>query len=393
MTAHSALVAGLMDEIARQSHRIVEFEAVGFSELISEALVHHAGNLDRLTITGHSSERLPVIFGGQIPRLKRLTLSNPAGWELYRFQDVTKVALFCNGGNLRMSALIDFLDGARNLQVLSLSRYRDHGRRIIQRSVTLPSLRELNLSFCDTSRILGHLDLPSSAHISILVGPELRSKHIFQYLPNSQSFRRFISDTKSLTLTINAADGEFYLSTWHRDKPSCFLRVYNDNKQVDDDWVLRSIEAASRFKPFLDIESLTVSTGDHPIPWGAWLSKLNRLVRLDVRSSVLDDLVLALCPAQLEAGRGLVACPSLRYLSIKGNAAGTTFKSPTLRSCLVARTAAGFPVFRLRIRTKEWEDVTQADQCWKELVLSQGEVPGTSHFLATHWAYQRFQGV
>ena len=326
-----------------------------------------------------------------MPRLKRLTLSNPAGWRLYTFQDVTKVAIFCNGHDLRVSALIDFLDGARNLQVLSLSRYRDYGRRIVQRSVTLPSLRELNLSFCDASRILGHLDLPSSAHISVLTGPELRSKHIFQCLPNSPSFRRFLSDTKSLTLTLNAANGEFYLSTCHHDKPSCFLRVYDDKRRLDEDWILRSIDVASRFKSFLNIESLTVSTEEHPIPWGAWLSKLNRLVRLEVRSVVLEDLVLALSPDR--AGCGRVACPSLRYLSIKGHVAGTTFESPTLRSCLVARATAGFPVFRLRVQTKTWEDVIQVDQCWKGLVLSQGEVPGTSVLLATHWAHQRFQGV
>ena len=372
-TAYSALVAELMDNIAKQSHRIVEFEAVGCSELISEALVHSADKLDRLTITGRSSERLPVIFGGQIPGLKRLTLSNPAGWRLHLFQDVTKVALFCNGDNLRIRSLLDFLDGAQNLQVLSLSRYRDHGRRIIRRSVALPSLREFNLSFCDTSQIFGYLDLPSSAHVSILAGPESRSQHIFQCLPGSPRFRNFLSDTKSLTLTLNATDSEFYLSTCHRDKPSCFLRVYDNQNRLGTDWILRSIDAACQFEPFLNIESLIVSTKDHSIPWGEWLSKLNRLVRLEVRSADLEGLVLALRPVQ--AGCGFPPCPALRYLSIKGDAAGTTFDSSTIRSCLLARAAAGFTLFRLKVRTKEWADIVQGGQCWKDLVLSHGGYP------------------
>ena len=371
-TAHSVSVAGLMEEIARQSHRIVEFEAVGFSELVSEALVHPADILDWLTITGRASEELPIVFGGRIPKLKRLTLSNPTGWKLHLFQDVTKVALFCSGDNIRMSSLIDFLDGAQNLQVLSLSRYRGYDRRIVRRSVTLPSLRELNLSFCDASQIIGCLNLPPSAHISILSGPELRNQHIFQYLPDSPGFRNFLSDSRSLTITLNAADNELYLSTCHRDKPSCFLRVYDDRKRLDNDWILRSIDTASRFKPLFNIESLTVSTGDHTLPWGAWLSNLNRLVRLEVRSVDLEDLMFALRPSQ--AGRGRVPCRSLRYLSIKGGAAGAIFESSTLRSCLLARATAGFPVFRLRLRTKEWADVMRGDQRWKELVLSQGEI-------------------
>jgi len=390
-TAHSVLVAGLMEEIAQQSNRIVEFEAVGFSELISEALVHQADILDRLTITGRASEELPIVFGGRIPKLKRLTLSNPTGWKLHLFQAVTKVTLFCSGSNLRMSSLIDFLDGAQNLQVLSLSRYRGHDRRIVRRSVTLPSLRELYLSFCDTSQIIGCLDLPSSAHISILSGPELGSQHIFQYLPDTPGFLNFISDSGSLTITLNAADNQLCLSTWHRDKPSCFLRVYDDRKRLDDDWIPRSIDAASRFKPLFNIESLTVSTRDHTLPWGAWLSNLNRLVRLDVRSVDLEDLVFALRPAQ--AGRGRVPCQSLRYLSIKGYAPGAIFEFSTLRSCLLARATAGFPMFRLRLRTKEWVDAMRGDQRWKDLILSQGEVPDTSVVLLTHRACQRFQEI
>ena len=237
--AHTALVASLVDEIAVQSHRIVEFEAVGLSELVSEALVNRAENLVRLTITGHSSRELPIIFDGQIPRLKRLTLSNPAGWTLRLFQDVTKVALFCNGGNLRVNSLVSFLDGARNLEVLSLSRYQDYttdNREVVRQSVALPSLRELNLSFCDASRILGCLDLPPSAHVSILTGSEHEGQHIFQCLPNASSFWRFLSDTTSLTLTLNTTDNEFYLSTYHRGKSLCFLRVYDDKKRLGEGW-------------------------------------------------------------------------------------------------------------------------------------------------------------
>lgn len=371
--AYSALVADLVEEIAEQSHRIVEFEAVGLSELISEALVHRADNLQRLTVTGNSSEKLPLVFGGQMPRLNRLTLSNPAGWRLRLFQDITKVTIFCNGNNLRIDSLVDFLDGAANLQVLSLSRFRDYNsndRRIIRQPVNLPSLRELSLSFCDTSRILGHLDLPPNAHVSILTGPEHKGQHIFQCLPSAPSFWRFLSGTKSLTLALNTTQNEFYLSTCRHDKPSCFLRVYDDRQRLGEGWTVRSVDAAGQFKRLLHIDSLTVSVENRPIPWKAWLSKLDRLVRLEVRSVNLEELVLALRPTRASCGR--ISCPSLRYLSIESSAPGMIFDSSTLRSCLLARATAGHPVFRLRFRGRDWKDIARVDPGWEELVISQG---------------------
>lgn len=374
-SAHTALVASLVDEIAGQSHRIVEFEAVGFSELISEALVHPADNLRRLTITGHSSGKLPVVFDGQMSILKRLTLSNPAGWTLRLFQHVTKVTLFCNGSDIRESSLVDFLGGAHNLEVLSLSRYRDrttHGRGIVRQPINLPSLRELNLNFCDASRIMGHLDLPPSAHVSILTGPDYEGQHMFQCLPNAPSFRCFLSDTKSLTLNLNATDNEFYLSTCRRGKPSCFLRVYDDRKRLGGGWALRSIHAATQFKRFFHIDSLTVSVEDHQVPWRAWLPKLDQLVGLEVHSINPEELVTALLPTQ--AGCDRISCPSLRYLTIEGNGPGATFEPSALKSCLLARAIAGHPVFRLRVRSNNWEDAAQIDPDWNESVISQGEV-------------------
>ena len=373
--AYTALVASLVDEIAEQSHRIIEFEAVGLSELVSDAFAYRADSLDRLTITGHSSGKLPVIFNGQIPRLKRLTLSNPAGWTLRLFQDVTKVTLFCDGSDLRVSSLVGFLDGARNLEVLSLSRYRDyttHDRGVVQQSIALPSLRELNLSFCDTSRILGYLDLPPSAHVSILTGPEHEGLHIFQCLPNAPSFWRFLSDTKSLTLNLNPTDNEFYLSTYHHGKSSCFLRLYDDRKRLGGDWTFRSINVASQFKRFFQLDSLTVSVEIYPVPWREWLQKLDRLVGLEVHSVNPEEAVIALRPTQ--AGCHRVLCPSLRYLTIEDNRSGATLDPSVLMLCLLARAVAGHPVFRLRVRSDNWKDAAQADPDWEELVISQGEV-------------------
>lgn len=359
---HCALVADLVEEIAQHSHRVVQFEAVGLSKLIAEALVHPANNLSRLTINGHDSEELPLPFGGLMPKLERLTLSNPSGWSLGLFPDVTKVTLFCSGNSPRMGSLVDFLDGARNLEVLSLSRYQGSspsGRKIARNPVLLPHLRELNLSFSDSSQILSCLKLPPSAHVSILAGPEPKNRDIFQCLPNAPGFWRFLSDTQSLSITLHPTNNEFYLSMCGRDKPSCFLRVYDDRKQLDERWILRSVEAATRFEKFLNIESLAVSVENYPIPWKSWIARLDRLVRLDVASVDLSGLILALSATHTTRNRPV--CPSLRYLSVEQKEAGMLIDYSPLMSCILFRAEAGCPVLRLRVRSEDWAGMVQAD--------------------------------
>ena len=383
---HCALATDLVEEIAQQSHRIVEFEAVGLSKLIGEALVHPANNLSRLTINGNDSEELPVIFGGLIPRLERLTLSNPSGWSLCLFPDITNAVLFCGGNGGSMSSLMGFLDGARKLEVLSLSRYRDSSapdRKIVRKSIPLPHLRELNLSFCNSSRILGHLDLPPSAHVSILAGPEPEHQDIFRYIPNAPEFRRFLSDTQSLTIVLRPADNEFYLSMRRLNRTSCFLRVYDDRKQLGEQWILRSVNAAPQFKQFLNIESLTVSVEGCPIPWKLWLSRLDILVRIDVDSIDLSELILAL---SVETCHRPI-CPSLRYLSVERKGSGTPVDYSRLRSCLLSRAEAGCPVLRLEVPSEDWVRIVQADPRWKELTASQGNVSWPSVSPNAHQTY------
>ena len=363
----------LVDEIAQQSHRIIEFEAMGLSELISEALIYKADIIRRLSITGNSFEKIPLIFGGQLPRLERLTLSNPTGWRLSTFHDVTKVTLHFRECDLHINTILDFLAGACNLQDLSLSRYRDHDTigTVARQPVTLPSLRELNLSFCDTSRLLRYLHVPSTARILILKGKEEKGRHIFQCLPNAPGFWRFLSTTDSLTLRLNATTNEFHLATFHRYIPLCFLQIYEIRRWVDEGWIVRSIYSASRFERFFHLRSLTVSVEGHPIPWEAWTSKLDGLTELEARSTNLEQLALALHP-----NCGRVSCPSLRYLTVESVATEKLPDISTLRSTLLARAAEGHPVFRLRFRGRDWKDIAQVDPCWEGLVISQGGLRG-----------------
>jgi len=366
-------VSTLMDEIARQSDRITEFEAVGLSALVAEALVYPANNLTHLSISERGSEGLPLIFDGQLPRLKSLTISNPSGWSLRALPSVTEVIIYGGDRGVSIVSLASFLDGATNLEQLSLSRLRGlrNDRRHAPRPpIALPSLRELRVAFCDSSRILSYLDLPPSARVSILNGYEPSNRHMLQYLPAAASFQSLLHGTQSLTVNLNATGNGSHLITHRHGQSSCFLQVCDEHKQVDQKWVLLTINAITEFEPFHLIESLILSVERCPVPWRKWLPQLVRITSMDVCSVDVEEVVHEL--SRIHPDQDGPLCPSLRYLSLEHKGCGPASDSSVLELCLLARSQARRPITWLRVRTRDWTAVDRMDLGWKVLITSQG---------------------
>jgi len=368
-----ARVSTLMDEIARQSDRIAKFEAVGLSELIAEALVYPANDLTHLTINERGPGELPLIFGGQLSRLRQLTLSNPSGWSLRALPSVTKVIVHGGDRGIGVGPLMNFLDGATNLEQLSLSSLR--GSRVDRRHAArpptaLPSLRELRIAFCDASRILNHLDLPLSARVSILSGYESNNRHMLQYLPTATSFQSLLHDTQALTVSLDATGNGSHLITHRGGQSSCFVQVCDEHKQIDQKWVLRTIDTIIEFKPFHLIGSLILSVEQCSVPWRRWLPRLVRIVSMDVCSVDVEEVVHEL--SRIHPDRDGPVCPSLRHLSLKRMGCGPASDSSVLKLCLLARSQVYHPITWLRVRTRDWTAVDRMDLGWKALITSQG---------------------
>lgn len=371
--SYVAEVSDLVGSIVQQSNRIARFEAVGLSQSIAKALAFPACNLTRLTIHGRGAEEIPLIFDGRMPRLKRITLSNPSGWYLRMFPDITRVELFGTSSHLRLSSLMDFLDGATSLEQLSLSGYcgfKSERRKVPRGPVALPSLRELRLSLSEAPRILDYLDLPSSTHVSILAGYNPNGPHVLNHLPSAGRFHRLLYDTRTLSLTLHPTSDEFHLVTRPcNNEPTCFLQVYDDRKRLDERWVLRSVDAIAEFKPFFRINTLNLSIERCAVPWRQWLPQLDHLVSADIYSTDVGELALAL--SRTHPRRGGAICPSLRYLSVKQRGCGPALDSSVLKLCLLTRSQAGHPISWLRFRTWDWTPINQTDLGWKVLIRSQ----------------------
>lgn len=374
-TSHIDEVSELAHRIAQQSGRIGKFEAVGLSFPVVRALALPAVRLTHLTINGRGVEELPLVFGGQLPHLKQLTLSNPSGWQLRAFQDVTRVELFGAGSRILLSSLIDFLDGATNLEQLVLSRFsefRPERRNVEWTPVTLPSLRELRFSDCNAARILDHLDLPPSARVSILATYDPNNRHVLHYLPSMGSFHRFLDNTRSLSITLHSTGDVFHLVARPCNSEfACLLRIDDDRKRFDEGWVLRSIDAIAECKPFSRINTLNVSVGQCAVPWRRWLPRLDQLVSADVCSIDIGDLVFTLSRTHPRCGGPI--CPSLRRLSVERRGCGPALDSSVLKMCLLARSQAGHPISRLRLQAWDWTLIDRMDLGWKALIRSRGK--------------------
>ena len=368
-----AEIPSLMDEIAQQSHRIERFEAIGLSVTLAGALVYPANNLTHLTIDGHSSEKLPLIFGGQMPRLLRLSLSNPIGWSLRAFPSVTKAAIHGGGWGVSSRVLTDFLDGACSLEKLSLSGLRglrtDH-RHAAHPPIALPSLRRLKVAHCDSSSILNHLDPPPLAQISILSGNQPNDRHMLQHLPASISFRRLLHGSKSLSISLTATGDGSYLISYQNGRPSCFLQVNNEYKQLDQEWVSLTVNAITEFRPFHAIQSLTISIEQSSVPWRKWFPNLVQVVSMDICSIDIEEVMHEL--NRVYPNQDGPRCPSLRNISLERKGCGPALDSTVLKSCLLARSQAGHPIRWLRIRTWDWREIDRTDLGWKALIASQG---------------------
>ena len=368
-----ARISTLMDEIAQQSDRIAKFEAVGLSALVAEALVYPANNLTHLTINGRGSEELYLIFGGRLPRLKRLVLSNPSGWLLREFPSVTKAIIYGGDQDISIRSLTNFLEGASNLEQLSLSRLRglrSDRRHSPRPPIALPSLRELRVAFCDSSRILGHLDFPPSAQTFILSGFEPNNRHMLQCLPAATSIRPLLNGIRSLIVALSTTGNESYLITHRNGQPSCYLQAFDDHRQFDQGWVPLTVNAITEFKPFHLIESLILSVERCPVPWRKWFPQLVRIVSMEVCSVNVEEVVHELGRTHPDQDGPL--CPSLRYLSLERKGSGPALDSSDLMSCLLARSQVRHPITWLRVRTRDWTAVDRLDLGWKALIISQG---------------------
>lgn len=156
------------DTIFKQSHRIRTLRIANNSyidsiqfPLLREAIVP-SPYLESLEIHSNrgAMDTLPRLFGGQLPRLKYLSLKSYNKWPSGMFHNLSSVRLE-ESHLIDATDFLDFLDGNPELEDLymSLSGLRDDAS-IGARISNLPRLSRLTLDECDSPRILSRVRIP-----------------------------------------------------------------------------------------------------------------------------------------------------------------------------------------------------------------------------------------
>ena len=359
----------LLDKLGQNSHRVTVLVTIDPPDVVIEALNQPAMKLIDLKIQLTRSEAIPQVFGGIMPNLEHLSISNPEGWRLQAFQNLHTARI--GGPSWRrwdLSTLLDFLDAHVPIKELHLTCFEHFESEPVtehRRTVPLSSLNVLRLTFCNSALILDHLDIPPSVALSIY-GYCDQSEDIFTGFPKSPGFLGILGMAQSLNAVFDVEKQIFEVEVLGTGGVDLLLGVVPRRGEFNRKWVLRSMNAITRLTPVSGVRWLTVVVDEDRMPWKSWLSRFTRLFTLEVRCPDPGELLSALTASDESTEQ--VLCPSLRSLSIERNKR-PTMDSSLLRKCLETRASAGSSLSTLNLNDLDWSGISNMEfDTWEELV-------------------------
>ena len=258
-----AMVEDLLGSLAQGVDRITTLVAEDPPDLVIRALRHPALRLNYLSIQAEDSSEIPSLFGGEMPNLEILCVSDPSGWKIAQFQHLHTVHITASSWRpWRLSTLLDCLDGTIALGELHLACFEDfefEPATETPRTVVISSLLVLRLTYCDSSLILDHLEIPRSTALSIYSYCR-QSEEIFAGFPRSPRFTGILEKVQLLTVVLDVGKQVFEVEIIGPEDVRILLGVVPRLGEFKRKWVLRSMAAITRFTPASGVKWRTVSS-------------------------------------------------------------------------------------------------------------------------------------
>ena len=394
----------LLGLLAQGTNRITAALVVNPPDIVIRALKHPAGNISYLSVQMAESRAVPALFGGMMPNLETLYISNPSGWKIAQFRQLHTVHISATSWRpWRLSALLDCLDGTVVLGELHLACFEDFEPEPgaeTERTVAISALLVLRLTYCDSGLILSHLEIPRSTALSIYSYCR-QSEEIFACFPKSPRFFGMLEKVQLLTVVLDVEKQVFEVETMGPEDVHILLGAVPRQGRFERKWVLRSMTAVARFTPVSGVKWLTVVVDEYRMPWKVWLSKFAQLSTLEIRCPDPEELLSALVVSHSNAGG--VICPSLRSLSLE-RSRRPTVDSSQLRECLTTRAAAGHALSQLNLNDLDWSVVAASElEAWERLIsrtrldgmfiLHGFDRPLTKYTIVTLGSFTRREGL
>lgn len=361
----------ILNELGQNVGRITNLVAINPPEVVMGALAQPATSLVRLNIQTVESCAFASLFGGVMPKLRHLSISNPVGWRIQLFQNLNTVHLTATPlRRWRLSSLLDCIYASVSIEELHFTCFEDFEPETIaesRRTVSLPSLHILRFTFCDSALMLSHLKIPPSTALSIY-GHFGRSENILTCLPESGHFPRMLKGAQYLTVVFDVEREIFEVDLLGPKGHGVHLLLGAVPRQGEFDrkWVLRSMTAVTHFAPVSGVKWLTVVVDEYRMPWKTWLSRFGRISTLEVRCPDPAELLGVLVAPKGNTGQ--ILCPALRALSVERGKRPTA-DSRLLRECLETRASAGTAISSLNLNELDWTAIPPTElDAWEELI-------------------------
>jgi len=365
----SPTMARMLNQLGENVDRITELVAINPPEIVIGTLTQPATSLVRLSIQTANAIIVPSLFGGVMPKLEHLSISNPVGWKIQLFQHLNTVHLTATPSRRwRLSRLLDCIDASVSIKELHLTYFEDFEPETVaesRRVVSLSSLHILRLTFCDSAPILSHLQIPPSTAVSVY-SHYGHSEDILTCLPESDRFMRMLKGVQYLTVVFDVERQIFEVDVMGLTGIHLLLGAVPRQGELDRKWVLRSVTAVTRFTPISGVKWLTVVVDEYRMPWKVWLSKFDQISTLEVRSPDPTELLGVLAAPDGNAKR--ILCPALRSLSIERSQRPTA-DPLLLRECLETRASAGSAITTLNLNDLDWTGIPHTElEAWERFV-------------------------
>ena len=360
---------GLLTSLVRVTNRITALLAVNPPDVVIQALESSAANLGYLNVQIAESREIPTLFGGEMPKLETLCISNPSGWKIAQFRQLHTVHISATSWKpWRLSTLLDCLEGTVVLGELHLACFEDfefEPGAEAERTVTFSALLVLRLTYCDSGLILSRLEIPRSTALSIYSYCQ-QSEEILACFPESPRFLGILEKVQLLTVVFDVEKQVFEVEIMGPEDVHILIGAVPRLGRFERKWALRSMTAVARFTPVSGVKWLTMVVDEQRMPWKVWLSKFSQVSILEVRCPDPEELLNALIAT--DSNTGGVICPSLRSLSLE-RSRRPTVASSHLRECLMTRAAAGHALSQLSLNDLDWSVVAASElEAWESLI-------------------------
>ena len=361
-------MTNMLNELGRNVARITDLVAINPPGVVMGVLTQPATSLVRLNIQTVESGVFASLFGGVMPKLEHLSISNPIGWKIQLFQNLNTVHLTATPlRRWRLSSLLDCIYAPVAIKELHLTCFEDFEPETVaesRRTVSLSSLHILRFTFCDSALMLSHMEIPPSTALSIY-GHFGHSENILTCLPESGHFPGVLKGSKYLTVVFDVEREIFEVDILGPKGIQLLLGAVPRQGVFDRKWVLRSMIAVTHFAPVSGVKWLTVVVDEYRMPWKAWLSRFGQISTLEVRCPDPAELLGVLIAPK---STGQILCPALRALSVE-RIKRPTADSRLLRECLETRASAGTAISSLNLNEMDWTAIPPAEiDAWEELI-------------------------